>query len=111
MPGPFTTIKSNPYGIGYGVYYDYDWMVRNPEIKTLAIDGVAATQENLKNRKYSYTLKVYAAIRPDLHKTSMAYKLLEILSTENTKRTIDEKRIGCFHLKLHRKQVCSIRKS
>lgn len=73
------------------VYYYYARLPRDPEIRALAIGGVASTHESLKNRQYPYTIAVYTAIRPDLDKTSMAYKLLEILSTENTKRTIDEK--------------------
>lgn len=91
MLSPFHSILSDANGIGYTVYYYYDRIVRQPaQYPTVAINGTRPSHESIRMRKYPYTTHVYAAIRADTDKSSMAYRMFEFLSSDAARKVIDE---------------------
>ncbi|NLN31879.1 MAG: hypothetical protein GX158_11735, partial [Bacteroidales bacterium] len=76
--------------IGYTVYYYNKYIIRPDKsyLKTIAIDGVEPDEQTLANHLYPYTTEVYAVIRSDTDKNSMAYKIYEWLQTTTGKETI-----------------------
>ncbi|MDR2064096.1 MAG: hypothetical protein LBP85_00055 [Prevotellaceae bacterium] len=89
----FYEIRNIENGICYTVYYYKKRMVpeeyRNT-VKTVAVNGVAPDRKNILNRTYPFVAEVYAIIRNDLDKNSMAYKLYELLQTNAGKNIIAE---------------------
>lgn len=89
----FHTIRSQGNGICYTVYYYKERMVveeyRNT-VKTIAVNGVVPNKISILTRKYPFVAEVYAMIRSDLDKISMAYKLYELLQTKAGKSVIAE---------------------
>ena len=90
MQGLFWEMSREQYGIGY-IFKNYKemiiWRYGEP---TLAIDGVQPTPATMKDRTYPLTTEVYAIIRSDLDRGSMAYKLYEWLQTESAKMVLEE---------------------
>jgi phosphate transport system substrate-binding protein len=58
--------------------------------KTIAVDGVAPDKNSIRGKKYPFVSEVYAVIRSDLDRNSMAYKIYELLMTEKGKKVITE---------------------
>ena len=52
--------KSNPSSIGFSFRFYVEGIIQNPDIKLVAIDGVAPTVENIKNGSYPIITPVYA---------------------------------------------------
>ena len=52
--------KSKSGSIGFSFRYYIEGIIKNPDIKMIAIDGVAPTIENIKNGSYSIVTPVYA---------------------------------------------------
>ncbi len=52
--------ESNPSSIGFSFRFYVEGMIKNPDIKVIAVDGVAPTVENIKNNTYSIVTPVYA---------------------------------------------------
>lgn len=52
--------KSNPTSIGFSFRFYVEGIIQNPDIKLIAIDGVAPTVENIKNGTYPIITPVYA---------------------------------------------------
>lgn len=90
MIGLINMIEYDKQGLGYSVNYYTQYMVRSDSIKLIAIDGVYPDYNTLKNKEYGYTTNVYAIIREDLDKSSIAYKLYELLSTASGQNVINE---------------------
>jgi phosphate transport system substrate-binding protein len=90
MAGLIDAIAGNPLAIGYTVYYYNKYIIRPDKsyLKTIAIDGVEPDEQTLANHLYPYTTEVYAVIRSDTDKNSMAYKIYEWLQTTTGKETI-----------------------
>jgi phosphate transport system substrate-binding protein len=86
----FTTVMEDVNSLCYTLYYYNAQMVKENIAKTIAVDGISPDKNTIKNQSYPYTTKVYAVIRSDLDKTSMAYKLYELLQTEAGKGVITE---------------------
>jgi len=87
----FTMIRSNVNGLCYTVYYYKEQIVRDDEfVKSIAVNGVYPDKKTIKDKSYPYVAEVYAVIRSDLDKASMAYKLYELLQTEEGKNAIAE---------------------
>ncbi|MDR2131624.1 MAG: substrate-binding domain-containing protein [Odoribacteraceae bacterium] len=89
----FLQIRLEENSICYTVHYYKEKMVtentRNA-VKTIAINGVAPSKKTIANRQYPFVAEVYAIIRSDLDKNSMAYKLYELLQTTAGKNVIAE---------------------
>ncbi len=90
MIAPFHSLRRDPNGISYTVYYYKEMMLRDELVKHLAIDGVYPDKNTIKDKSYPYTTEVYAVIRADEPETSHAYKIYELLSTEEGKSIIEE---------------------
>ena len=60
------------------------------EVPKIAINGIFPDNKTVKNRTYPFISEVHVAIRSDLDRNSMAYKLYEWLQSENAKSTIKE---------------------
>jgi len=87
-----SAVQSDVSGIGYTVYYYKETIIRELaiDLRTFAINGVYPDKTTLASKNYPYTSEVYAVIRSDLDKSSMAYKLYELLQTTAGKKVISE---------------------
>ena len=65
-------------------------IVRMPDVPKIAINGIFPDKNTVKNSTYPFISKVYVAIRSDLNRNSMAYKLYEWLQSDDAKSTIRE---------------------
>ena len=52
--------QSKSGSIGFSFRYYVEGIIKNPELKMIAIDGIAPTVENVKNRSYPIITPVYA---------------------------------------------------
>ena len=86
-----TAIETSPYGLGYTVHYYKENIFKDVKnINTIAVNNIYPDKRTIANRTYPYTAEVYAIIHSDLDKSSMAYKIYELLQTEAGKRVISE---------------------
>lgn len=89
MAGLLDAIAAYPFSIGYTVYYYNEHIIRAGEkLKTIGIDGIQPSKQTISDRSYPYTTEVYAVIRSDLNRSSMAYKIYEWLQKEKGKQVI-----------------------
>jgi phosphate transport system substrate-binding protein len=88
----FTRVRGeNGAALGFTVYYYKEQIIRdNSLVKTLAVNGVYPDKNTISNGAYPYVAEVYAVIRSDLDKSSMAYQLYELLQTQAGKKIIAE---------------------
>ena len=85
------TVFREGNAICYTVYYFNKYMYNGRgRVKSLAINGIYPDRETLSDRSYPYTAEVYAVIRSDLDRSSMAYKLYEWLQTTAGQQAINE---------------------
>lgn len=89
MPA-FSSVQYDVNGLCYTVYYYKEMMVRNPNVKHIAVDGVYPDKKTIANKTYPYTTEVYAIVRSDADKSSMGYKIYELLQTQAGKNLIAE---------------------
>lgn len=92
MGAVFSEIQHSEDGICY-TFNNYKEMIAQiPEgiASKIAVDGVIPDKTNIGNRTYPFTTEVYAVIRSDLNRNSMAYKLYEWLQTESAKTVFEE---------------------
>ncbi|MCL2329462.1 MAG: T9SS type A sorting domain-containing protein, partial [Bacteroidetes bacterium] len=97
MDEVYRQIATDATGICYTVYY-YDefimqprpWVQGETEVKRIAINGVYPEYNTIKNKTYPFVAPVYAIIRSDLDKNSMAYKMYEWLQTNEGKSVIEQ---------------------
>lgn len=68
--------KNAKNSLGYSFMYYSSQMVKNNQIKHIAIDGIKPTPENIRNKTYPFTVPVYAVT-------------LKSNSNENVKKFID----------------------
>ncbi len=90
MMGPFITLRTDVDGLCYTVYYFKEKLVRGDLVKHIAVDGVYPDQSSIKKKSYPYATEVYAVIREDTDKDSMAGKLYDLLLTPSGKKVIEE---------------------
>ena len=89
MGGVFDAIFYHPAAISYTVRYYREYILRDRHnTKVIAIEGIHPSDETINNRSYPLVANVYAVIRDDLDKLSMAYKVYEFLQTEEGKQII-----------------------
>jgi phosphate transport system substrate-binding protein len=89
----FHTIQSMENAICYTVYYYKERMVAEKyrdAVKTIAVNGIAPGRETIVSRRYPFVAEVYATVRSDLDKNSMAHKLYGLLQTDAGKSIIAE---------------------
>ncbi len=83
-------LRADENALGYTVYYYKEQIVRDEFVKSLAINGIRPERQSIQNRTYPYVAEVYATIRSDLDRNSMAYKLYELLQSDRGKKAISE---------------------
>jgi phosphate transport system substrate-binding protein len=86
----FSTLRFNVEALCYTVYYYKEQIVRGNIVKSLAINGIAPNKKTIRNRNYPYVSEVYATIRSDIDKNSMAFKLYELLLSKAAEKVIVE---------------------
>jgi phosphate transport system substrate-binding protein len=86
----FTTVMENPNSICYTLFYYNAQMMKENIAKAIAVNNVQPEKNTIRSRKYPYVSEVYACIRSDLDKNSPAYKIYELLMTEDGKRVVTE---------------------
>ncbi len=91
MTGLIDAVASDLSAIGYTVYYYNEQIIRPGNVlKTIGIDGVHPNKQTICDRSYPYATEVYAVIRSDTDKSSMAYKIYEWLQTEAGRQAISK---------------------
>jgi len=90
MMAPYYQLEQDTAGIAFTPFYYYKVMVGSGSTKAIGVNGVAMTKENIKNDTYPYTSHVYTAVRSDIDKSSMAYRLFEFLTSDEGQAIVDE---------------------
>jgi len=84
MGGVFDMITYNVNAICYSVHYYREFILRERQTKVIDIEGISSGE----GKSYPLAAEVYAVIRDDLDKQSMAYQVYEYLQTEEGKQMI-----------------------
>ena len=71
-------------------YKDIQARVPDSKVPKIAINNIFPDKKSIQNRTYPFISEVHVAIRSDLDRNLMAYKLYEWLQTDNAKSTIAE---------------------
>lgn len=74
--------QSRAGSIGYSFRYYIEGIVQNPEVKMIAVDGVAPTAENVRNNTYPIITPVYAVTYKNNPNPNVALLVEWILSEE-----------------------------
>ena len=74
--------KNKSSSIGFSFRYYVEGIIQNPDIKLIAIDGIAPTVENIKNNTYPIVTPVYAVTYKDNPKENVQKLIDWILSDE-----------------------------
>ncbi|MBO6031466.1 MAG: substrate-binding domain-containing protein [Prevotella sp.] len=90
MMTPYYQIEQDTAGIAFTPFYYYKVMVGSGSTKAIGVNDVAMTKENIINGTYPYTSNVYTAVRSDIDKSSVAYRLFEFLTSEEGQAIVDE---------------------
>lgn len=90
MMSPYYQLEADESGIAYSPFYYYSVIVDNDSTKAIGVNGIAMTKENVRNNTYPYVSDVYAAVRSDIDKASMAYKLFEYITSEEGQAIVEE---------------------
>ena len=75
--------------IGYNVHYYVAEMIKDPNIKIIAIDGVNPSKETIANGEYPFSNNFYAVIRMDSSENSPERRLFRWLQTVEGQALID----------------------
>lgn len=91
MAGVFPELR-NSNGICYTFKFYKEVMVRVPDedVPKISINGIFPDNNTVKNQSYPFISKVHVAIRSDLDRNSMAYKMYEWLQTKAVNDIISE---------------------
>lgn len=92
MAEVFSEITEHETGICY-TFNNYKLLqarVPDSEVPKIAINGIFPDENTVKNRTYPFISEVHVAIRADLDRNSMVYKLYEWLQSKNAISTITE---------------------
>jgi phosphate transport system substrate-binding protein len=92
MAGVFPEITHFTNGLCYTFDYYKEVMMETPHerVPKLAVNNVFPDEKNVADRTYPFVAEVHVAIRSDLDKNSVAYKLYRLLQTKAGKRVIAE---------------------
>lgn len=81
--------KNKTSSIGFSFRFYVEGMIKNPDIKMIAIDGVAPTKENIKNGSYPIIAPVYAVTYEGNLKENV-YKLIEWMQSDEGQYIIEQ---------------------
>lgn len=90
MTAPYHQLDHDSTGIAYTPFYYFTYISGNISSKVIGVDGVAMIKENIENDTYPYTSNVYAAVRSDIDKSSLAYRIFDFLTTEKGQSIVEE---------------------
>jgi len=92
MSQVFDEVRFNEDAICYTFNNYKEKLVRVPDsdVPKISINGIFPDDNTVKNRTFPFISELHVAIRSDLDRSSMAYKLYEWLQSENAKYTITE---------------------
>jgi phosphate transport system substrate-binding protein len=92
MAGVFYEVRNNPNAFSYtfNFYKDVMMQISNDIVPKIAVNGVFPSESTVKNGTYPFISKMHVAVRSDLDRNSMAYKLYEWLQTEAANNAIIE---------------------
>ena len=90
MMSPYYQIEGDPTGISFTPFYYYSVIIGDGKTKGIGVNGVPMTKENISNGSYPLIGNVYAVVRADIDKTSMAYKLFEFITTKSGQKIVKE---------------------
>lgn len=90
MMSPYYQLEADESGIAYSPFYYYSVIVDNDSTKAIGVNGIDMTKDNVRNNTYPYVTDVYAAVRSDIDKSSMAYKLFEYITSEEGQAIVEE---------------------
>lgn len=90
MMSPYYQLEDDTAGIAFTPFYYYKVMVDSKKVRAVGVDGVEMTKENVMNGTYPYTSKVYTAVRSDIDKSSVAYRLFKFLTSDAGQAIVDE---------------------
>ena len=81
--------KNKPTSIGFSFRYYVEGIIKNPDIKLIAVDGVAPTKENIKHGTYPIITPVYAVTYEGNHNENV-HKLIDWIISEEGQYIIEE---------------------
>lgn len=90
MIGPFNLLVRDQNGLGYTVWYYNTMMTHLPQVRTLAVDGVAPGVETIGNRTYPFTFEVVLAWIDELDQGSPEQIIRDWLLTKDGAAIIRE---------------------
>ena len=90
MMTPYYQIEQDTAGLAFTPFYYYKVMVGSGSTKAIGVNGVAMTKENVINGTYPYSSNVYTAVRSDIDKSSVAYRIFDFLTIEQGQAIVDE---------------------
>lgn len=90
MMTPYYQIENDKTGIAFTPFYYYNFMVGTESTKSIGVNGVPMTKANIMNGTYPYITDVYVAVRSDIDKSSMAYKIFDFLTTTGGQAIVEE---------------------
>ena len=87
MAQVFSEIFENENAICYTFnnYKDMQARVPDSEVPKISINNIFPDEGTIKNETFPFISKVHVAIRSDLDRNSMAFKLYELLQSDDTK--------------------------
>ena len=74
--------KNKSYSIGFSFRFYVEGIIKNPDIKMIAVDGIAPTAENVRNEKYPIITPLYAVTYEGQTNENVEKLLQWILSEE-----------------------------
>ncbi|MDR0705304.1 MAG: substrate-binding domain-containing protein [Planctomycetaceae bacterium] len=86
----FADLQHTPNAIGYSVYHYEHFMLRVPETRVLAVNGVFPNYENIRTKKYPLVYEIYVVTRKGIADHSPAAKLRDWLLSDDGQRVVRE---------------------
>lgn len=81
--------KNKSSSIGFSFRYYVEGIIQNPDIKLIAIDGIAPTKENIRSGKYPIVAPVFA-VTYEGNKKENVHKLIEWMLSDEAQNIIEE---------------------
>ena len=90
MMTPYYQLDRDSLGLAFTPFYYFSYISGTISSKVIGVNGVPMTKENIKNGTYPYLSNVYAAVRSDIDKSSLAYRIFEFLTTDGGQDIVEE---------------------
>ncbi|WP_294547772.1 substrate-binding domain-containing protein [uncultured Bacteroides sp.] len=90
MTSPFYSLGEDKNGIAYTPYYYCATMVDDPHIEMFSVNDIQPGKATIISRQYPYVSEIYAAIRTDIDKSSMSWKIFEFITSGEADDIIEE---------------------